>query len=316
MDLLGKRRVMLGTSLLLMSLMSAIAQTPASNGQTAATPATAQGTGPQSPARRGPAAFDFADNNGFTSLFDGSLKGWDFDKGLWDIQDGAIHIAATCEKPTGTVYAITDTGEYGDFILKYEMKGTGNINGGMQFRSYIAADPAAAGTRFPARQRPAGGVPPSGFTGQAGTSMAPGRPPACANPGIAPTRASQAKWDMAGPQVDFDRNNNFSGMNYEQGGRGIIARPGYALYADSDGVKSLAQIATKDVLDSWFHKDDWNQFVVVALGHSTSIFLNGHMVTQMIDNDSRFFRSSGKIGIESEATGDLWVRAVSVKKLN
>jgi hypothetical protein len=267
---------------------------------------------------RAPASYDFSDNTGFTSLFDGSLKGWDFDKNLWDIKDGAIHIAATCEKPTGTVYAVSTAGEFGDFILKYEFKGTGNINGGMQFRSYVAADPNATGTKFPPRQRPA--APPAGAAANR-PAGAPGggggpRPPACANPGTPPTRESQAKWDMAGPQADFDRNNNFSAMNYEQGGRGIMATPGYSLIADSDGIKAVAQVATKEQLDSWFHKDDWNQFIIVAIGHSTSLYMNGHLVTQLIDQDPKYFRTSGKIAIESESTGDLWTRNVSIKKLN
>jgi hypothetical protein len=121
---------------------------------------------------------------------------------------------------------------------------------------------------------------------------------------------------MAGPQADFDRNNNFSAMNYEQGGRGIMATPGYSLIADSDGIKAVAQVATKEQLDSWFHKDDWNQFIIVAIGHSTSLYMNGHLVTQLIDQDPKYFRTSGKIAIESESTGDLWTRNVSIKKLN
>ena len=269
--------------------------------------------------RTAPASYDFSDNTGFTSLFDGSLRGWDFDKNLWDINDGSIHIAATCEKPTGTVYAVSTAGEFGDFILKYEFKGTGNINGGMQFRSYVAADPNATGTKFPPRQRPAG--PPQGAAnrpaGAPGTGGGGGpRPPACANPGTPPSRESEAKWDMAGPQADFDRNNNFSAMNYEQGGRGIMAFPGYSLIADSNGVKAAAQIATKDQLDSWFRKDDWNQFIIVAVGHATSLYMNGHLVTQLVDSDAKYFRNSGKIAIESESTGDLWTRNVFIKKLN
>ena len=121
---------------------------------------------------------------------------------------------------------------------------------------------------------------------------------------------------MAGPQADFDRNNNFSAMNYEQGGRSIMATPGYSLFADASGVKYISQIATKDELNSWFHKDDWNQFIVVAIGHSTSIYMNGHLVTQLIDVNPAYFRSSGKIGIESESFGDLWARNISIKKLD
>ncbi len=260
-----------------------------------------------------PPAYDFADNSGFTSLFDGTLKGWDFDKNLWDIQDGAIHIAATCEKPTGTVYAVTTSGEYGDFILKYEMKGTGDINGGMQFRSYITSEAnVTGGPRMVPVPRPA--MPPRPAAAPGAAPRAP-RPAACANPGTAPTRASQAKWDMAGPQADFDAKNQFTAMNYEQSGRAVIATPGYAMFADANGSWAIASIVDKATRDTWFKKDDWNQFLIVCIGHSTSIYMNGHLVTQFVDTDPKYFRTSGKIGIESESTGDLWTRNIFIKRL-
>ncbi len=50
-------------------------------------------------------AFDFNDNTGFQSLFDGkTLNGWEGAPGMWDIQDGAIHIDTACGHPTGTTY--------------------------------------------------------------------------------------------------------------------------------------------------------------------------------------------------------------------
>jgi hypothetical protein len=257
--------------------------------------------------------YDVTDNSGFTSLFDGTLKGWGADPTLWDINDGSIHISASCEKPTGTVYAVSDTGNYGDFILKYDMKGTGSINGGMQFRSYITSDTnVTGGPKMVAMPRPAAPTPAAPAANAA--PRAP-RPAACANPGKAPSHESQVKWDMEGPQADFDANNSFSGMNYEQHGRAVISIPGYSIYADQNGSWAVAKIADKATLDSWFHKNDWNQFMVVVVGHSTSIYMNGHLVTQLIDFDPKYFRSSGKIGVESENTGDLWVKNIYIKKL-
>jgi hypothetical protein len=281
--------------------------------QSMATPQTGAAAAGFGRIQNPPPVYDFSDNSGFTSLFDGTLKGWSYDKDLWDIKDGSIHLAATCEKPTGTVYAVSTAGEFGDFILKYDMKGTGNINSGMQFRSYITGDPnLTGGPRMVAMPRPAPPTPPAGATG--GAPRAP-RPAACANPGKPPSKESQAKYDMEGPQADFDAGNRYSGMNYEQHGRAVIATPGYSMFADANGSWAVAKIADKATLDSWFHKDDWNQFTVICIGHSTSIYMNGHLVTQFVDTDPKYFRTSGKIGIESESTGDVYVRNISIKKL-
>ena len=260
-----------------------------------------------------PPTYDASDNAGFTSLFDGTLKGWSYDPAIWDIKDGAIHIAATCEKPTGTVYAVSTTGEYGDFILKYELKGTGNINGGMQFRSYITGDSnVTGGPKMVAVPRaPMPPRPPA----TAGAAPRPARPAGCANPGTPPSKESQGKYDMAGPQADFDATNRYSGMFYEQSGRAVIATPGYSMFADASGSYSMAKLFEKAQHDEWFHKDDWNQFVVVALGHTVSIYMNGHLATQITDTDPKYFRTAGKIGVESESTGDLYARNIYVKKL-
>src|ERR1700753_1666231 len=51
--------------------------------------------------------FHYNDNTGCQSLFDGkTLNGWDGAPGMWDIQDGAIHIDTVCGHPTGTTYIL------------------------------------------------------------------------------------------------------------------------------------------------------------------------------------------------------------------
>jgi hypothetical protein len=300
----------------------ACAQTPAAQS------APGAGGGPGR-GLRGAAAYDYANNEGFTSLFDGAtLNGWDGEPGFWSVKDSAIYVAPSCEKPTGTIYLVWQGGEVSDFILKYELKGTPTINSGVQFRSYLTADPSA--TKYPVRVRPAGaggaGARPAGGPGGGAARPAgpgPGgvagrgpRPPACANPGTAPTAAEKAKWDMNGPQADFDGNNNFSAMFYEQGGRGIIATPGHVIYSEAGKpVASLATLADKATLDSWFKKEDYNEFMIVAKGNTASIFMNGHLITEFIDTDPAYYRAGGKISIEVESTGELWARNFWLKKL-
>jgi hypothetical protein len=49
-------------------------------------------------------------------MFDGStLNGWDGDKSYWRVENGAIVVQSTCEKPTGTIYLVWKGGEAADF---------------------------------------------------------------------------------------------------------------------------------------------------------------------------------------------------------
>jgi hypothetical protein len=298
-----------------LALLSILA--PLTRSQQGGAPPATGAPAPQAGARgggfgRGGQPFDFSDNEGWSSLFDGqTLNGWDGDTRFWGVKDGAIYVEPTCEKPTGTIYLIWQGGEPSDFMLKFESKGTGNVNGGMQFRSYLTADTNVT-LKYPGRA-PAG--PPRGApTGQAGRG--PGRAPGCENPGTPPTAAEKAKWDLAGPQFDFDANNRYSGQYYEQlSSRGIAASPGSIVLADPGARRVLSTVADKETLDSWFKKEDYNQFLLIAKGNVSTMFMNGHLISVFIDNDPTYFRSSGKIGLEVESTGAYYTRNIWLKRL-
>jgi hypothetical protein len=270
--------------------------------------------------RGGGTPLDYADNEGWVSLFNGqNLNGWDGDPRYWSVKDEAIVAEPSCEKPTGTIYLVWQGGEVGDFMLKFESKGTGNVNGGIQYRSYLTADNNVP-LKYPGR----GG---GGTLGRAGAQAAPGaggpgsgrgggRGPQCANPGTPPTASERAKWDMAGPQIDFDANNTFTAMYYEQAGRGIAATPGQIVLAEPGRRTVLSTIADKATLDSWFKKEDFNQFLLVAKGHTLLSYMNGHLISVFIDNDPSYFRASGKIGLEVESTGGYYTKNIWLKRLN
>jgi len=296
------------------------------------------GTPPPNPAAgragfgRGAQPIDYADNEGWISLFDGeTLNGWQGDTKYWSVKDGAIYVEPTCEKPTGTIYLIWQGGEPSDFELKFESKGTANVNGGVQYRSYMTADHNVA-LRYPGRggggilagtgrggpggPGGAGGRAPGAQPGRgAGGGRGPGRGPACENPGTPPTAAERAPYDMAGPQFDFDAGNRYSGQYYEQLGRGIAASPGTIVLAEPGQRRLLATIADKATLDSWFKKDDYNQFLLVAKGNTSSMFMNGHLISVFIDNDPSYFRAAGKIGLEVEGTGGYFTRNIWLKRM-
>src|SRR3954453_3328347 len=139
-----------------------------------------------------PDPIDFNEHDGWTSLFDGkTLNGWSGDSN-WKVEDGAIVIESTCEKPTGTVYLVWKGGEAADFELKMEMKGTGQINGGGQYRGWIAPRPQrGGGPGGPARgdgPPAAGAAPPAGaaVTGAGAAAAAPAGAPGAQAAGAAP----------------------------------------------------------------------------------------------------------------------------------
>jgi hypothetical protein len=307
-------KIFLISGALMMTALPAFSQMPGAPG----------GSGRGGGQRGAVVPFDYDDNSGFQSLFDGkTLNGWEGAPGMWNVVDGAIHIDTACEHPTGTTYIYWKGGEVADFILKYDMKGTVNVNGGMQFRSFLTEDPNAPKYPPPPGRGGGGGRGGSGRGGGGGRGGSGrggggrGAQVACATPPPPPPdRAALAKWNMNGYQVDFDANNQWGGNIYEQGGRGIISTPGHALLAEpGQPVRVTATLADKATLDSWFHKDDYNHMMVIAKGNTIQTFMNDHLIMVLVDEDPKYFRASGLLGPEVESTGGYWVKNIYLKKL-
>ena len=309
-------------------------QTPPPAGQTQAAPGGTPGAPAVQPGGRGGGfgrggqPFDYADNEGWISLFDGqTLNGWDGDPRFWSVKDAAIYVEPTCEKPTGTIYIVWQGGEPGDFMLKFESKGTGNVNGGVQFRSYMTADNNVA-LKYPGRggggaltRMPRGpwkaGAPERAEDAGAGwrRSRAGARAPV-RQPRHSAHRRGTGQVGHGRTAVRFRRQQYATAASITSSfGRGIAAAPGTIVLAEPGLRRVLATIADKETRDSWFKKDDYNQFLLVAKGQRHSMFMNGHLVSVFIDNDPTYFRATGKIGIEVECDGRYYTRNIWLKRM-
>ena len=245
---------------------------------------------------RQPDPINFNEHEGWMSLFDGrTLNGWSGD-GNWKVEDGAIVVESTCEKPTGTIYLVWQGGEAADFELKLEMKGTGNINGGVQYRGWIVPPRSGA---------------PGGGRGQTGPCPS-GQPR-----GTPPSPESEAQWNMAGAQYDFDAGNRFTDQFYEQEtGRGIIAWKGQVVRTlPGDNRRLLATLGDATTIDASYKPNDWNELHIIALGNQMTHVLNGRVLSVLFDHDTPRVHKSGIIGLEVEATGTLFARNIWLKKL-
>ena len=273
---------------------------------------------------RQPDPIDFNEHDGWTSLFDGqTLKGWSGDQN-WKVEDGAITIESTCEKPTGTVYLVWQGGEAADFELKLEMKGTGNINGGVQYRGWIAprpqrgAPPAGAGAAPATAGAQGAGAAPGPQDAPGGGRGPQGPCPSGAPRGTAPDPKTEEQWNMWGPQYDFDAANRYTGQFYEQStGRGIVAWKGQAVRTEQGkNARLIASLGEPAVIDTYYKPNEWNELHIIAIGTQLTHVLNGHVISILVDEDaSKLVRKSGLIGLEVEATGKLFARNIWLKKI-
>jgi hypothetical protein len=107
------------------------------------------------------------------------------------------------------------------------------------------------------------------------------------------------KWVISGYQGDFDASGRYTGILYEEKGRGILARRGFKTVIGEDGSKKTVGTTTdeKTILES-YKKEDWNEFVVIAQGNTIVEKLNGLVTVEVVDNQADKRRMKGLIALQ------------------
>jgi Domain of Unknown Function (DUF1080) len=248
-----------------------------------------------------PDPIDFNDHEGWTQIFDGkTLHGWDGPPDVWHVEDGAIVGVSSPEHPSGTTNIIWRGGEVGNFMLKVEMKLEGSgANGGIQYRS-LNVPPRP-------RQIPADRL--AQMTDEQKQRLQQNEL----------LLQKHAKWNLKGYQGDFDYNNRYTGQLYEQDSeRGIIAWRGQMVATDPGRKpRLLATLGSSDDLKAFIKPGEWNQFEIIADGHTLIHIVNGHVMAILVDTDPKFYQAKGLLAFEIEGGGNVKIshRNVWLKKL-
>src|SRR5258708_1506054 len=132
-------------------------------------------------------------------------------------------------------------------------------------------------------------------------------------------RPDVAKWVMQGYQADIDAQQRYTGQIYEERGRGFLALRGQFVYV-GDGKKpgSVASLGDNMELKNFIKIDDWNEMHIVARGNTLIQILNGHVMSQLIDDDKSGRKLDRLIGIQLDrTTGPMKIesRNIRIKEL-
>lgn len=178
-------------------------------------------------------------------LFNGEdLTGWDGAEGFWSVEDGAIVGRTTKDHPAPqNTFLILESARPGDFTLTLSYK------------------------------------------------MKPGSDENFTNGGIQyRSRVIDAeKRVVGGYQADFEYGDTYSGILYEEQGRGILAERGQIVVI-SDGeapgkpkIEVTGRTGESAEIQAKIHKDDWNEYKIVAEGNVVRHFINGMETVRVTD---------------------------------
>lgn len=103
-----------------------------------------------------------------------------------------------------------------------------------------------------------------------------------------------AEFVVGGYQADIDSSPRYSGILYEERGRGILCERGQrTLVRDTGGkpeVKVVGTVGTPEALQKFIHAEDWNDYTIVAQGNQVLHFINGHLMSDCVDLGSKAAR--------------------------
>ncbi|CCH51450.1 protein of unknown function DUF1080 [Fibrisoma limi BUZ 3] len=208
------------------------------------------------------------DKDGFVRIFDGkSLKGWDGDPTYWRVENGNLVGEIT---PTTLLKAnsfiIWRGGEPADFEFKGEFNITEAGNSGINYRSEQLTD-----------------VP----------------------------------FALRGYQADIDGKNRYTGQNYEERRRTTLAYRGekakinaYDGPATLEGVRAnvksnawtgravTGSLGNSDSLKTLIKSEDWNTFRLIVKGNRLQHYINGVLMSEVVDEDTVNGRAKGLLGVQ------------------
>ncbi len=122
------------------------------------------------------------------------------------------------------------------------------------------------------------------------------------NSGIQYRSKDLGKWVVQGYQADFEAGDDWGGTNYEERGRGVLAKRGQKTVIAADGkIEVTGAVGNPDEIQAAIKKNDWNEYVVVATGNHLVQTLNGKLTADVTDNQSEKRMLQGILAMQMHA---------------
>ena len=122
---------------------------------------------------------------------------------------------------------------------------------------------------------------------------------------------------VSGYQADIEAGVRYSGILYEEGGRGILAKRGQKVVIGKDGKKDTTQPADAAELQKVINQGEWNEYRIVANGNHLQHYINDTLTAEVIDKQPGKRSDSGVIALQLHVGPPMQVfyKDISIKNL-
>lgn len=112
---------------------------------------------------------------------------------------------------------------------------------------------------------------------------------------------------VSGYQADFEAGKTYSGILYEERGRGILAKRGEktTIKPGADGKKPTVEVTgsvgVSDEIQASIKSEEWNDYKIVAKGNHVQHFINGKQTIDVTDEDAANAPKEGILALQIHA---------------
>lgn len=121
---------------------------------------------------------------------------------------------------------------------------------------------------------------------------------AAANSGIQFRCQAKDAEHVSGYQADLDQGATWLGRIYDEHGRRLLVERGRRVKIDPDGQRTEQEFAPANQYAVLFRDNDWNDYRIVAIGPRVSVFVNGTLFSEMIDEETGQRDLSGSLAFQ------------------
>lgn len=125
------------------------------------------------------------------------------------------------------------------------------------------------------------------------------------NSGIQYRSTDKGNFVVNGYQADMEVGKEYSGILYEEGGRGILAKRGQKVVIRDDAEKPgkpkievTGSVGVSSEIQATIKAGDWNDYVVIAKENRLQHFINGKMTVDVTDEQEAKAMRSGILALQ------------------
>lgn len=125
---------------------------------------------------------------------------------------------------------------------------------------------------------------------------------------------------VAGYQADFEAGKTYSGILYEEKGRGILAQRGQKTVVKADPqdpkktkVEVVGSTGDAKLIQDAIKAEDWNEYRIVARGNRLHHFINGKPTVEVVDEQPEKAAKEGILALQLHVGPPMVVQFKNIK---